>query len=87
MLSRSSAGCISIITVRKKDDVFAALKKNVKITKENYPCSNPAFSPGLDCSLHGREQPWSPVAGGTPGCERAASSDVGRTVCLCCRKS
>ena len=39
----------------KKDDVFAALKKNVKITKENIPCSNPAFHTGLDCSIYGRE--------------------------------
>ena len=45
MLSRSSAGCISIITVSKKDDVFAALKKNVKITKENIPAATQLFTP------------------------------------------
>ncbi len=45
MLSRSSAGCISIITARKKDDVFAALKKNVKIAKENIPAATQLFTP------------------------------------------
>lgn len=45
MLSRLSAGCISIITARKKDDVFAALKKNVKITKENIPAATQLFTP------------------------------------------
>lgn len=39
----------------KKDDVFAALKTNVKISKENIPRSNPALHTGLDCPLHGRE--------------------------------
>ena len=45
MLSRLSAGCISIITARQKDDVFAALKKNVKITKENIPAATQLFTP------------------------------------------
>lgn len=30
----------------KKDDVFAALKKNVKITKENIPAATQLFTPG-----------------------------------------
>ena len=29
----------------KKDDVFAALKKNVKITKENIPAATQLFTP------------------------------------------
>lgn len=72
--------------VEKKDDVFAALKKNVKITKENIPAATQLLHTGLDCSLHGGEQSWSSVAGGTPRCERATFADRGRTVCLCCRK-
>ena len=39
----------------KKDDVFAALKKNVKITKENIPAATQLFHTGLDCSLYGRK--------------------------------
>ena len=70
----------------KKDDVFAALKKNVKITKENIPAATQLFHTGLDCPLHGRKQPWSFMAGGTPRCQRAASSYRGRTVCLRCWK-
>ena len=67
----------------KKDDVFAALKKNVKITKENIPAATQLFTPDWDCPLHGREQSWPSVAGGTPGCEGAVSANGGRTVCLC----
>ncbi len=55
---RSLAGCISTTTVEKKDDVFAALKKkNVKITKGEYPGGDPAVYPGLDRAVHGGKQP------------------------------
>ena len=36
-----------------KDDTFAKLKKNIKITKERNSGSNTAFHTGLDCALYG----------------------------------
>lgn len=70
----------------EKRMTFCSTEKECENHKRKHPCSNPAFHTGLDCSLHGGEQSWSSVAGGTPGCERTAFSDRGRTVCLCCRK-
>ena len=42
---RSSAGCISITTPNSRDDTFALLKKNVKITKERIPSATQLFTP------------------------------------------
>lgn len=36
-----------------KDEVFALLKKNVKITKERIPAATQLFHAGLDRSLYG----------------------------------
>ena len=71
----------------KKRRCFRSTEKECENHERKHPCSNPAVHTGLDCSLYGREQPWSFMAGGTPGCQRTAFADRGRTVCLCCRKS
>ena len=52
----------------KKDDVFAALKKNVKITKENIPAATQLFTPDWIVRYMVEKQPWSFMAGGTPRC-------------------
>ncbi|MDR9786287.1 MAG: BREX-1 system adenine-specific DNA-methyltransferase PglX [Peptococcaceae bacterium MAG4] len=39
------AGYISIIFLKKKDEVFAGLKNNKKITKENIPAATQLFTP------------------------------------------
>ena len=44
----------------KKDKVFADLKKNIKISKENIP-RYPAFHPQLDCPLSCGKLPGTPV--------------------------
>lgn len=46
----------------KKDEVFAGLKKNQKITKDNIPAATQLFTPPLDRALYGGELLGSPVA-------------------------
>ena len=57
----------------KKDDVFAALKKNVKITKENIPAATQLFTPDWIVRYMVENSLGRLVAGGTPGCQRTAS--------------
>ena len=50
-----------------KEQVFANLKKNIKISAAEYPRRHPAVYAGLDRAVHGRKQPWPFVERGTPG--------------------
>ena len=59
----------------KKDDVFASLKKNVKITKENIPAATQLFTPDWIVRYMVENSLGRLLAGGTPGCERAVSAN------------
>lgn len=70
----------------KKDDVFAALKKNVKITKENIPAATQLFTPDWIRSLYGGKQPWPLVGRGSPGRKGTAAAHTGGASSLYCRE-
>jgi len=51
----------------KNDKVFADLKKNIKISKENIPAVTQLFTPSLDCPLSCGKLPWPPLDAQPPG--------------------
>ena len=58
----------------RKEETFALLQKNIKITKERIPAATQLFTP--DCTLYGRKQCRKIMAGTTPKCGIGRKVDV-----------